>query len=62
MTEMNCSLELDAVVPFFLLDWKLHDIEFNGICNVESVEGAKLGREMKNLLKIRLAARSLVSL
>ncbi len=47
---MNCSRELDAVVPPFV-KLKLGDIEFSGICDEEPVDAAKLGHEMEELVQ-----------
>lgn len=57
MAEMNCSLERDAF--FFLREVGAHDIEFNGICNWESVEGAKLGHEIEERVQNKTGCKIL---
>lgn len=34
---------------YFFVDWKL-DLKFDKICSAESVEGAKLGHEMEDIV------------
>lgn len=44
---------------FFFCEVEAHDIEFNGICNGESVEGAKLGHEMEELVQNKTGCKIL---
>lgn len=41
------------------MEWKLCNIEFNGICNGESVEGAELGHEMEELVQNKTGCKIL---